>query len=227
MEIVLPYDFTEGTPAVGEEVMANLEAITAVVNGNLGSDNFGSAGGPVPVGAILDYGGSAAPSGFLLCDGSVVSRTDYAALFAVLSTEFNIGGEAGSAFRLPDFRGRVAVGPDGSAGRLNALDTVGDVGGEQSHQLLSTESGMPAHNPAIADGTHFHGVQRTGNQLYATLVAAGSDAFGMLESSAGLGSIDTGASATGITSSVAAQNAASVHNNMQPYQVSGGKIIKT
>ncbi len=40
------------------------------------------------VGAIKPWGKSTAPSGYVLCDGAAISRTDYADLFAVISTAF-------------------------------------------------------------------------------------------------------------------------------------------
>ena len=58
------------------------------------------------------FGGANAPNGWFICDGSVKSRTDYAYLFSVIGTSFNSGGESGSEFRLPDLKGKVAVGYD-------------------------------------------------------------------------------------------------------------------
>lgn len=52
---------------------------------------------------------SATPSGWLLCDGSAVSRTTYAALFAVISTTFGVG-DGSTTFNLPDGRGRALIG---------------------------------------------------------------------------------------------------------------------
>lgn len=66
------------------------------------------AGGPGVTGAA----GSSVPSGWLLCDGSVQTRTSYQALFDVIGTTYNTGGETSLQFRLPDLRGRVAVGKD-------------------------------------------------------------------------------------------------------------------
>lgn len=63
----------------------------------------------LPTGTILPYAASVAPSYFLLCDGSAVSRTTYAALFAVIGTSYGIG-DGSSTFNLPDARGRAIVG---------------------------------------------------------------------------------------------------------------------
>ena len=55
------------------------------------------------IGLIVPYGASSAPSGFLLCDGSAVSRTTYAALFGVISTTWGTG-DGSSTFNVPDLR---------------------------------------------------------------------------------------------------------------------------
>lgn len=56
----------------------------------------------VPTGSIQPYAGTSIPSGWLLCDGSAVSRTDYAALFAAIGTLYGTGDES-TTFNLPDF----------------------------------------------------------------------------------------------------------------------------
>lgn len=63
----------------------------------------------VPTGAILPYGGSSAPSNYLLCDGTAVSRSTYSTLFGVISTSFGVG-DGSTTFNLPDFRNRVPMG---------------------------------------------------------------------------------------------------------------------
>lgn len=82
-------------------------------------------------------------TGWLLCDGSIVSRTTYADLFAKIATSFNVGGEAGTAFRLPDLRGRVPVGADLTAGRLTALDALGNAGGAE--KFVFDADDIPRH----------------------------------------------------------------------------------
>jgi microcystin-dependent protein len=75
-----------------------------------------------PSGTMVDFAGTVAPAGWLMCDGSAVSRTVYASLFAVVGTSYGTG-DGSTTFNLPDFRGRFAryndnMGtPAGAAGR--------------------------------------------------------------------------------------------------------------
>jgi microcystin-dependent protein len=116
----------------------------------------------VPTGVILTYGGVTAPAGYLLCDGSTVSQTTYAALFAAISTRYNTGGEAAGTFRLPDYRGRADVGADNiggtAAGRLTGYIT-GSAGGSQTHTLDLTQ--IPSHNHGVTDPQHNHGTTQS------------------------------------------------------------------
>jgi microcystin-dependent protein len=73
----------------------------------------------VPPGTMLPYAGRTAPLGWLLCDGSAVSRTTYAGLFAILSTDFG-SGNGTTTFNLPDTRGRILAGAGTGAGLAGA-----------------------------------------------------------------------------------------------------------
>lgn len=69
----------------------------------------------VPVGTIIAYGGATIPSGWLLCDGSAISRTTYSALFNAIGIAWGRGNST-STFNLPDLRGRFMRGVDFGAG---------------------------------------------------------------------------------------------------------------
>jgi microcystin-dependent protein len=69
-----------------------------------------------PTGSVLQFAGTVAPEGWLLCDGSAVSRTTYAALYAVLLSAHG-NGDGVDTFHIPDLRGRFVRGVDGTANR--------------------------------------------------------------------------------------------------------------
>ena len=71
-------------------------------------------------GMVQMFAGSTAPSGWLLCNGAAVSRTTYAALFAVIGTTYG-SGDGSTTFNLPDLRDRMPIG----AGNLYALNAAG------------------------------------------------------------------------------------------------------
>ncbi len=97
----------------------------------------GGAGGARVVGEVADYAGGTPPAGWLLCDGSAVSRATYATLFAAIGTTWG-PGDGATTFNLPDMRGRVAAGRDdmggAAAGRLTipGSGTQGTLLGETS-----------------------------------------------------------------------------------------------
>lgn len=101
------------------------------------------SGGPIPTGVMLSYGGTSAPSGYLLCDGSIISRTTYAALFAVIGTSFG-AGDGVTTFQLPFMARRVVVGAGGTGSGVLG-NTVGSVGGSESIALTSSQNGSHTH----------------------------------------------------------------------------------
>jgi hypothetical protein len=119
------------TPALGTPASGNLSNCTG----------FPVAGGTVSPGTILDFGGISAPSGYLGCDGSNVSRTTYATLFAAIGTVWGVG-DGSTTFGVPDLRRKVAVG-SGGTGTARLANSVGSTGGEESH--VQTIAEMPAH----------------------------------------------------------------------------------
>lgn len=100
-----------------------------------------------PVGAIKMYAGSAAPTHWLVCDGSAVSRTTYAKLFDVIGTSFG-AGDGSTTFNLPNFSGKSAVG-------VGTGYSLGSSGGSATHTHTTanhtlTISEMPQHQHQIA-----------------------------------------------------------------------------
>ena len=120
----------------------------------------------VPIGTILQYSGSTAPTGWFLCNGANVSRTTYLALYNIVGVTYGTG-DGSTTFSLPDFQGRVPVG-SGTGTGLTAR-TLGAKGGEEAHALTVAEmashthtastggmSANAAHTHTITDPGHFH-----------------------------------------------------------------------
>lgn len=103
----------------------------------------------IPPGSILDFGGSAAPAGWLPCDGAAVSRTAYARLYAAIGDTWG-AGDGAATFNLPDLRRRVRAGA-GGVGSAGLANTVGSTGGAETHTLTVAE--MPPHTHTVRGGS--------------------------------------------------------------------------
>jgi microcystin-dependent protein len=88
------------------------------------------------------WGTGTAPSGWLLCTGTAVSRTTYAALFAVIGTTFGVG-DGSTTFNLPNYTNRMPYGT-----------TVGATGGSATTTLITAN--LPSHTHSISDPGHAH-----------------------------------------------------------------------
>jgi microcystin-dependent protein len=142
--------------------------------------NAENGSGAVPPGAVQEFAGSTAPVGFLLCDGSLVSRTIYPVLFAVLGTVFG-AGDGSTTFALPNHAGRVAVGKGSGT-----FASLGATGGAETHTLTIAE--MPSHSHSIptsfGDSSPWSGVRRAetlGGQSGATSSTGGGLAHNNLQ----------------------------------------------
>ena len=91
------------------------------------------------VGEIKMWAGDAIPYGWLLCDGSEVSKTEYPYLYASIGDLWGTPNSS-SNFKLPNLAGNVPVGYNSADADFN---TVGKTGGKKTHKLTPTE--MPSH----------------------------------------------------------------------------------
>ena len=177
-----------------------------------------------PVGTVLMWAGAsdAVPSGYLLCDGAAVSRTEYAALFSALGTAFGVG-DGSTTFSLPDLRARFVFG-------ANNTYTRGETGGEVNHTLTASE--MPVHSHSCSDGgSHTHTMESGGEHTHSSgasgtiSVSKGDGTSGTSTVGKG-GTADTGSAglhthelgtASDHTHSIGNVGGGNAHNNMPPY----------
>lgn len=94
-------------------------------------------------GTIQMWPTASAPSGYLLCNGSAISRTTYAALFAVVGTTFGVG-DGSTTFNLPNYTNRMPYGT-----------TVGATGGS-ADAIVVAHSHTASSTSSVSDPGHFH-----------------------------------------------------------------------
>jgi microcystin-dependent protein len=173
-----------------------VDSTTAVTN--LNADLLDGQHGSVysPAGMVSQFAGSTAPTGWLLCDGSAVSRTTYATLFTAIGTAYGTGNGS-TTFNVPNLKGRIPVGRDAAD---TSFDVIGETGGAKTHTLTTAE--IPAHNhPITFSGQTF---TPAGGGGYVASSTGGSGAGGP----------------TGQWSySIGNTGGGGAHNNLQPYVV--------
>ena len=125
MSIRLGNTLLSGTPDVSGKANSSLN--------NLTSSGQAIINAAVKTGCVLPFAGSTAPDGYLICDGSAVSRTTYSALFAVIGTTYGTG-DGSTTFNIPDYTNlRNGATPDwdsiilfGSAGAWSSYTAPSD-----------------------------------------------------------------------------------------------------
>ena len=112
-----------------------------------------------PAGSIMAFAASSAPTGWLICDGSAVSRTTYAALFAVVGTTWGVG-DGSTTFNVPDLRGQFLRGFDSRATstsndttQISGITTSGSTTVSGITDTTYLFAGMPISGSGISAGT--------------------------------------------------------------------------
>ncbi|HPI23467.1 MAG TPA: phage tail protein [Spirochaetota bacterium] len=139
-----PHTFLPGAIISSSDVNENFDAAFDAINTL------------IPAGTVMAYAGSTVPAGYLVCNGSAVSRTTYADLFAAIGTMYG-SGDGSTTFNLPDYRGMFLRGHHfgKSSGTTDPDYATRQMGAAQSDLIKSHQHLLPYSNGATApSGTH-------------------------------------------------------------------------
>lgn len=211
----------------------------ATGNQNLNNHQINNLGAPVasgdavnlttlqavlPIGVVLDFTASGAPTNWAICQGQAVSRTTYATLFGLIGTAYG-AGDGSTTFNIPNTQGRVVAAIDGTGTILTSATmspnggTLGATGGAQTYSLLTGDLAIHTHTASVTDTGHTHTYTTVAAPTLSYAAGAGVNA-----SNGGTGAT-TGSSTTGISVTNANTGSGNAHLNVQP-TILLQKIIK-
>ena len=177
--LTLPYDLVNDQTADAQVLQSNYVALENFLNNNVvhrdGSNGIdsgelalpgppsltnsaatkGYVDGIIPVGVVVPYAGATAPTGWLLCQGQLVSKDTYPLLWALLGDTY--GTSTATQFYLPDLQS-VFVAGKGTVGWSNAL---GETGGDKDAVVVTHNHTMPQHKHTMPQHSHNAGTLAT------------------------------------------------------------------
>ena len=108
----------------------------------------------ISTGSVIPWSDGSVPSGFLECNGAAVSRTTYAALFAIIGTTYG-SGNGSTTFTLPDVQDKIVMGRSptkalASTGGANTVSSGGNSSGSGGNTSISTPT-MASHNHPVGN----------------------------------------------------------------------------
>lgn len=161
----------DGTNAMTGNFNVGSNKIINLANGTGTTDAvaYGQLSVLVPSGTIVMSGRNTAPTGWLICDGTNVSRTTYSDLFSAIGVTYG-AGDGSTTFGLPDLRQRFPLGKAASGTGA----TLGGTGGaiDHTHSVPAHYHSMSGAGTTLATGTE--SANHTHNLGYGTNLAAGA-----------------------------------------------------
>ena len=206
---------TYGNAFSPSEILVDGETLTTVLTQLQNSidslSGLTGGGGSVldmPLGTVLPIATESVPEGWMLCDGREISIEEYQDLYDLIGTTYGAGDSAfwaqvfypATTFNIPDLRGRTIIGANDMGGEQSDVlaihsASVGEVGGEEMHQLAEVEMPIHTHAPEGSLVSSFvYGAVENGN---------GNNRVFVSELTLGDGQAPSGGDQP--------------HNNMQPY----------
>lgn len=153
--------------------------------------------GLIPPGVTTMYLGATAPAGWLLLNGSAVSRSEYASLFAICGTAYG-AGDGSTTFNLPDLRQRFPLGKAASGTGA----TLGATGGAIDH----THGLSINHTHPISGLAHTHGLDTASSHARMTMNTAAPHLRGQRKAVTSWAETHEVTATSGVTGSTASAN---------------------
>ena len=216
--------------AVGDRVSVLQQDSVMLVIGRLSGVDVAA-----PVGSIMPYAGATAPTGWLLADGSAVSRTTYAALYAVIGTTYGVGNGS-TTFNVPNLKNSVPVGSGDTYARAATggastvtLSSSNIPGHTHSFSDTSTSNGSHGHTVSVtvdAGGSHTHyvggqgyvsGLQYGGSSIAASTSSGVTASDGYHSHTASGSAASDGSHTHDVSGTTGSTGSGGSHENMPPY----------
>ena len=170
--------------------------------------NAGTSG-ILPAGEIKMWPTATAPTGYLNCAGAAVSRTTYAALFAVIGVTFGTG-DGSTTFNLPNYVDRMPIG-------AGTIANIAGTGGAKDAVVVSH-----THTATVSDPGHQHANNTSSQFLTSGGGPGGTNSNGGVQ----VAGLTTSSATTGISVANTATGVSGTNANLPPY-LGINFIIKT
>lgn len=185
-------NYANSAGSAGSVAWSNVSGRPTALSQFTNDSGFTTSGNALPVGSYIQFAGSQAPAGFLVCNGGAISRTTYSALFAVIGTTYG-SGDGSTTFNLPNLTDRFLQGSTTSGTVKNA--GLPNISGGSSGYVLNggnhSASGAFANNSFTTNYTSGFTAKPNWN-----IVGNGAQAYRVLNFGASLSNSIYGNSST-------------------------------
>jgi microcystin-dependent protein len=196
------------------DIASNAAIAITKLDSAVASTSYVDSVAGLAAGIVQMYAGSSAPSGWLVCDGSAVSRTTYSALFTAIGTTWGVG-DGSTTFNLPDMRGRSPLGAGSGTGLTSR--TLGTSYGSEKTALNASD--IPSHthpiggNSGIDNADHTHTVSATTGTESATHTHGPGSGSTFIGGTGGNNAAASGSAATNWSTSTATLTQSANHTH--------------